>query len=460
MIRPETPSQMSVWSPKLGKNERPRYLAIVLALEADIAAGSIVAGTRLPAQRELAEILGVSVGTITKAYSEAERRGLVAGEIGRGTYVKGSPSSRRSSKIVNLALNVAPPTGEAQFIAGAMSAVLQRGYLGDLLDYSPHQGRREHREAISAWLSRFELALEPANVVVTHGAQHGMLIALSLVAKPNDTILTECFTYSGIAALAAYTPYRLYGVEMDAGGLLPDALDRAFSRTGARVLYTMPTFQTPTNAILSPERREAIGAVLRRHNAYVIEDDVYGFLHPEPLKPISMEMPERAFYITSFAKSVAPGLRVGAAVIPIAYRDGIANALRATSWMAAPITAEILAQLIRTGDLARLVSLKRAEASRRTELAARILPLKTPHDRIPSFHVWLPVGDEGSLAGLVSKVGLHGVSMAPPTYVAPERGTPSGIRLCLGAPDSIDELQSALEIVSEALKSEDPLATL
>jgi len=147
-------------------------------------------------------------------------------------------------------------------------------------------------------------------------------------------------------------------------------------------------------------------------------------------------------------------------VIPIAYRDGIANALRATSWMAAPITAEILAQLIRTGDLSRLVALKRAEAVRRTEVAARMLPLRTPRDRFPSFHVWLPVEDQGSLAGLVSRVGLHGVSMAPPTYVAPGRGTPSGIRLCLGAPTSMKELEAALQIVSDALESEDSLATL
>jgi len=451
---------MSVWSPKLVGNERPRYLAIVHALEVDIAAGAIAAGARLPPQRDLAETLGVSVGTVTKAYSEAERRGLIAGEIGRGTYVKEVPSPHNPKKIINLALNVAPPTGEDQFIAGALSAVLERGNLGDLLDYSSHQGRREHREAICNWLSQSGLALEPANVVVTHGAQHGILIALSLVANPGDTILTECFTYSGIAALAGYNRYRLYGVEMDPGGLLPDALDHAFSTTGARVLYTMPTFQTPTNAILSPERREAIGAVLRRHNAYLIEDDVYGFLHPAPLKPLSTETPEQAFYITSFAKSVAPGLRVGAAVIPIAYRDGIANALRATSWMAAPITAEILAQLIRTGDLSRLVALKRAEAVRRTEVAARMLPLRTPRDRFPSFHVWLPVEDQGSLAGLVSRVGLHGVSMAPPTYVAPGRGTPSGIRLCLGAPTSMKELEAALQIVSDALESEDSLATL
>jgi DNA-binding transcriptional MocR family regulator len=455
---------MAVWYPDLVADQKPRYLAIVNALAADIASGRIVEGTRLPPQRDLAERLGFSVGTVTKAYSEAERRGLISGEIGRGTYVRARPSphstSSETKKIINLALNVAPPIGEGEFIAAAMRAVAERGPLGNLLDYSPHQGRRDHREIILSSLAALGLTAEPANVVITHGAQHGILIALSLIAKAGDTVLTECFTYSGIASLAAYNGYRLHGVGLDEEGLLPDALDRAFSETGSRILYSMPTFQTPTNAIMSAERRSAIGAVLRRHKAYLVEDDVYSFLSPDPIRPLSAEIPDQAFYITSFAKSVAPGLRVGAAIVPIAYREKISSALRATSWMAAPITAEILAYLIEAGDLNRLIALKRAEAARRTDVARRLLPLDAKPNRTPSFHVWLPVEDQGSLAGLVAKVGLHGVSLAPPTYVAPERAIPSGIRLCLGAPSSIAELEFALTIVAEALGSDDPLATL
>jgi DNA-binding transcriptional MocR family regulator len=455
---------MAVWYPDLLAAHKPRYVAIVDALAADIASGRIAEGTRLPPQRELAERLGLSVGTVTKAYSEAERRGLISGEIGRGTYVRAraAPQSTpaETKKIINLALNVAPPTGEGDFIATAMRTVAERGALGDLLDYSPHQGRREHREIILSSLAAWGVTAEPSNVIVTHGAQHGILIALSLIAKPGDVILTECFTYSGIASLATYSGYRLHGVGLDQQGLLPDALDRAFFETGSRILYSMPTFQTPTNAIMSAERRSAIGAVLRKHKAYLIEDDVYGFLNPEPIRPLSTEIPDQAFYITSFAKCVAPGLRVGAAIVPIAYRDRMGSALRATSWMAAPIAVEILARLIETGDLSRLIALKSAEAAKRTEAARRLLPLDAIFAHTPSFHVWLPVEDQGSLAGLVAKVGLHGVSLAPPTYVAPEQAHQSGIRLCLGAPTSFEDLEFALTKVAEAIGSDEPLAML
>jgi DNA-binding transcriptional MocR family regulator len=247
---------------------------------------------------------------------------------------------------------------------------------------------------------------------------------------------------------------------MDEEGIVPSALERAFAETGSRVLYAMPTFQTPTNATMSAERRSAMGAILRKNNAYLVEDDVYGFLSPEPIRPLSAEIPDQAFYVTSFAKCVAPGLRVGAAIVPIAFRDMVTSALRATSWMAAPITVEILARLVDTGDLARLVALKRAEAARRSDLARRLLPLGESFHEIPSFHVWLPIADQGSLAGLVAKVALKGVSLAPPTYVAPGRARLSGIRLCLGAPRSIEDLEYALKAVAEAVTSDEPLATL
>jgi DNA-binding transcriptional MocR family regulator len=455
---------MSPWCPDLTGRQGPRYLAIVNALAADIASGRIAEGTRLPAQRELADRLGMSVGTVTKAYLEAQRQGLISGEIGRGTYVRSRlPSSAfrtASPRIINLALNVAPPTGEDGFVTSAMRSVADRGELGELLDYSPHQGRRDHRVIILSWLAAFGVRSEPSNVIITHGAQHGILIALSLIAKSGDAVLTECFTYSGIASLAAYNGYRLHGVAMDEQGIVPGALERAFAETGSRVLYAMPTFQTPTNTMMSSERRGAIGAILRKHDAYLVEDDVYGFLSPEPIRPLSAETPDRAFYVTSFAKCVAPGLRVGAAVVPIAFRDMMTSALRATSWMAAPITVEILARMIETGDLARLVELKRAEAARRSNMARRLLPLGETSFDIPSFHVWLPIADQGSLAGLVGEVGLKGVGLAPPTYVAPGRAKVSGIRLCLGAPRSIEDLEYALKVVGEAVTSDEPLATL
>src|ERR671920_388064 len=80
---------MTMWTPDLSRHEGPRYTAIVEAIAEDIEHGRLKPGDQMPTHRELATQLGVTTGTITRAYSEAARRGLLVGETGRGTFVKG-----------------------------------------------------------------------------------------------------------------------------------------------------------------------------------------------------------------------------------------------------------------------------------------------------------------------------------------------------------------------------------
>ena len=136
----------------------------------------------------------------------------------------------------------------------------------------------------------------------------------------------------------------MHGVATDASGLIPENLDRAFVETRARVLYCMPTLQTPTGSVMPPERRQAIAEIVRKHDAFLLEDDAYGYLLSPPLPPISRLIPERSFYIVSFAKCLAPGLRIAAMIAPEAFRDRSINALRATGWMAVPVMAEVVAR--------------------------------------------------------------------------------------------------------------------
>src|SRR4029453_1985664 len=102
---------MTDWVPDLGPILGPRYLAFVLALDADITAGHVKPGMRLLPQRDMAQRLGLSVGTVSKAYAEAEQRGLISGEVGRGTFVQRRRPEQRtalgtSEATINLALNV------------------------------------------------------------------------------------------------------------------------------------------------------------------------------------------------------------------------------------------------------------------------------------------------------------------------------------------------------------------
>src|SRR5258708_40344952 len=123
------------------------------------------------------------------------------------------------------------------------------------------------------WLAPVGVKAAGDQVFITHGGQDGLSIALGMVAGSGDAVLTESYTYSGMLALSAQCGYHLHGVATDASGLIPESLDRAFTETQARVLYCMPTLQTPTGTVMPPQRRQAIAEIVRKHDAFLLEDD-------------------------------------------------------------------------------------------------------------------------------------------------------------------------------------------
>jgi DNA-binding transcriptional MocR family regulator len=439
--------QMTDWVPNLASMPGPRYLAFVVALEADIALGHVKPGMRLLPQRDMAQRLELSVGTISKAYAEAEQRGLISGEVGRGTFVqRRRPEARgHSDTSINLALNVPPYTGEDDVISSVLAEIIADGEMSNLLGYLPHQGLPRHREAMALWLASLGVTVEADHLFITHGGQHALSIALGMVAAPGDTVLTESYTYSGMLALSAQSGYRLHGVATDAAGLIPENLDRAFAETRARVLYCMPTLQTPTGSVMPLERRHAVAAIVRRHDACLLEDDAYGYLLSPPLAPISSLIPERSFFIVSFAKCLAPGLRIAAMIAPEAFRDRSINALRATGWMAVPLMAEVVSRLIYNGALARQAKLKRDKAALRDTIVRRILTQWLPASvGAPGFHIWLPLPAGRTLAALIAQAAQAGITLAPPGTLQRMERESLGVRLCLGAPATEADLERAL----------------
>lgn len=456
---------MTDWTPNSLGNGGPRYLQIVAALERDIASGALVPGTRLLPHRDMAERLGLSVGTVAKAYDEAEKRGLISGEVGRGTFVQGerphakSPLAAEHKKRFNLALNTPPTTGEDELIGDALATVANGPGLKDLLRYLPHQGSERHRAIFAEWLDRRGMPTPPDGIFITHGAQHAISIALGLLAGRGNPILAENLTYSGLRALASHEGYRLRGVPMDAHGLVPDQLDRAFRETSARVVYCMPTLQTPTGSTMPNDRRDQIVEIVRSHDALLVEDDAYGFLCDPPIAPLSARMPERSFYIVSFAKCLAPGLRIGAMVAPPAFRDRCINGIRSTGWMATPIMAEVVSRLIENRQIDAQIRAKRDTARRRHDIATRMLRDRiTTRDDTPAFHVWLQMPAGRTAMSLIAQAAMAGVTIAPPDALQSSDPMSNGVRLCLGAPDSDSDVEFALQIVRNILDSAEAMS--
>lgn len=440
------------WRPRREPRRGPAYLAIVDALAADLAAGVIAPGTRLLPQREMAAHLGLAAGTVAKAYTEATRRGLIIGEIGRGTYVRAVPEIRPTAPaeaMVDMSLNAPPESGAAPLIVAAMAKLAASGEIASLLGYLPHAGVPGHRAAMAAWLAgELRNPVTAADIVLCNGAQHGIALALMAALAPGDTVLVEAVTYPGITGIAARFGHRLHGVALDDEGLVPAALDEAFAATGARALYCMPTLQTPTGAVMSPARRAAIIAVLRRHDAWAIEDDVYAFLAPDAGPPLVVLAPERVAYVGSLAKSVAPGLRVGALIVPEALRGRVNAALRGTGWMASPLATATATHLLQSGAVAAQAAQKRALAAERWHLAQAILGRQVRFPGTIGFHLWLST--HGTPTDIITSAAAHGVVLAPPVTI-PGAAAPEGLRLCLGAPTSLAEVERGLAIIAVIL---------
>ena len=461
---------MTIWVPDLRARRGPRYLAIADALGDDAGAGRLRAGTRLPTHRDLADRLGLTVGTVTRAYTEAARRGLVAGEVGRGTFVRapvrpgqaGAPAE--GPDFVDLSANLPPATrgdGEAATLGRTLGRLSRQAELGRLLAYPPDGGRREHRAAGAEWVRRSGLVAPPERVLVSSGSQHGMTAVFAALTTPGDVVATEALTYPGMKTLAGLLSLRLQGLAMDQHGLRPDALAAAGRGRRPKALYCVPTLQNPTSALMPEERRREVAAVAREHGILIVEDDVHGRLMERAPRPLSSFAPDVAVYLTGTSKVLAPGLRVGFIVAPDALVPRIAAAIRGTTWMAAPLMAEIAAAWIEDGTAESILARKRKEAAARQRLAARVLDRFEVQTHPDSYHLWLHVPRPWRSETFAEAARRSGVAVTPAAAFAVARGgVPEAVRVCLGGARDRGDLERALHVLAGLLAAapEAPIA--
>lgn len=455
---------MTIWHPDLSKKNGPRYLAIAEALAADIAAGRVAAGARLPTHRDLADRLGVTVGTVTRAYAEAARRGLVGGEVGRGTYVREGPGASSfhhgplneptaNELIADLRLNFVPSIPGDDNLAQALQA-LSGERIGALLEYQPPQGMAAHRAAGADWVARSGVETDADRIVVTSGAQHAMTVATAALLQPGDLLLTEALTFPGVRKLARLLHLRLQGLAMDEDGLLPDAFESACRQGIAKALYCMPSVQNPTGSVMPVARRRAIAAIAERYGVAIIEDDVYGFLDEQALPPLASFAPTQGHYLTSLSKSIGPGLRVGYLSVPPGRAEPFRTAVQSTVWMATPLVAEIAARWIRSGVGDWYVAQRRQEARERQHLARRIFGNRDYAAHPFGMHLWLRLPGTWRAEDFAAAAAERGAPVTPVSAFAVARTREQAVRVSLGAAPDQGRLSRALTVVAGLVESE------
>lgn len=459
---------MTIWQPSIADRNGPRYLAIADALAEDVATGILEPGTRLPTHRDLAYRLGVTVGTVSRAYAEADRRGLISGEVGRGTFVGNHSKASRlvvppdqPSGIVDLSLNLPAYTSGDIELSRTLAEVSRDGGLLPLLDYQPDVGLPHHRAAGAKWLAHLGVPADASRIVVTNGAQHAMAVTFLAVARPGDVVLTEALTYPGMKELANQFGLRLHGVAMDGEGMRADAFAEACRTLAPKALYTTPTLQNPTAVLMGEQRRREIVAIARAHNVTIVEDDVYGFLLGGIRPPAMADLaPDIVYHITGLSKCLFAGLRVGYVLCPAGTVERVGSAVRATCRMATPLMAEVATRWIENGTAARLAESQRDEERARREIAMRVLKDIPCRTHPASFHLWISLPESWRAGEFVDALKSRGVIVLPADAFAVGRAqSPHAVRVCLGAARTRDAIEAGLNVIAETLADQSRCAT-
>ncbi|MFB2863856.1 PLP-dependent aminotransferase family protein [Aeromonas sp. MdU4] len=458
---------MTIWTPDLAAFDGPLYLKLVKAIELAICDGSLPAKTRLPTHRALADRLGVTVGTITRAYSEAERRGLLAARVGHGTWVKESGGKGVSSDPANewvirteegprieLWQNLPVQLDRAALI-NPLLAELGQGDLNALLGYDKEAGRPDQRQRFIDWLTRQGIAAQEERLLFSHGAQHGIMLALLATSSVGETILCEGLSYPGMLGSARQLKNKVVGLAMDDEGLLPDALEASCRTRRAKLLYLTPTLQNPTTAIMSPARREAIIAIARRHDLLIIEDDVNGLL-PEPHHvPLVNLAPERVIYLGSLAKIACGGMRVGFVLAPAHLQQPLAQAMRLSSWMVSPLLVELACKLVSQPGIDQLIREQRQILARRGELLRHLLPAARWQQG--AMHAWLPLPEPWRSQEFAAAADALDVGVASGEhFAAGQFAAPQGVRLSLSQPATDARVGEGLARLAQLLQGTPP----
>ena len=470
----------------------PAYVQIRNQVREQILHGDLPAGAQLPPERALARSLGVSRTTVVNAYDELEAEGLVKGYVGRGTVVIGegawsaahpiawsahfSGLGRRLARhaqptelatlhrlsvqpgVISLALGLPDPALlPPERLQRAWEAVV--GRLGTAaVGVCPVQGTLAVREVIAAQMHKRGVTANPEDVVVVGGSQHGLDLVLRLLAEPEDTVLVETPTYFGALQCFQTWGVRLITVPVDENGMDVERVEFMLARYRPRFIYTIPTYQNPTGATMSLERRERLLALAQRYQIPIVEDDPFGDLYfdqppPPPIK--SLDQHGHVLYLSTFSKSLAPGLRVGWLIAPAPLVERAILLNQVTELQPNTAGQHLVVEFARQGWLEEQIAVARSAYNSRCQAmdaALRRRQMPGAHWEVPEggMFLWLCLPEQVDAHDLLVETGRRGAVFLPGSLMYPAGGPRNVCRLNFSVPGEPAIVQ-AIEMIAAAL---------
>lgn len=434
----------------------PKYQRLADAIRGAINEGSLSTGARLPTVREMAYQLGITPGTVARAYRQLTDAGDVQAEVGRGTFVAEPKSVGTAISTAESDLQRAQGPVElfSPSIAEVGQADLLRRLMRDLgnapdsalLNYPSRGAYAPLRAAAVQWLRDAQLGpLEPEDVVLTHGGQNAIsLVMQAVISGPDPVVLVEELSYPGFCRAAQGLRARVVAVPMDAQGVRPDALDRIARAHDAQVFCTVPEVHNPTLLYTSPQRRRELARVAEARGLEILEDECYNLDGPRTETYRAM-CPERGWYISSFSKSLTPALRVGYAVAPRGRGGDLRRAAEQGFFGLAWPIAEMARQLFLNPETRVLTGRVRRRMAEYVQVAVNVLGRFELSWHPDVSFLWLRLPEGWRAASFCRAAESEGVRVrSAEDFVLRDGNPPHAIRIAINAHVTLELFEEAM----------------
>jgi 2-aminoadipate transaminase len=477
----------------------PLYRQIVDQIRGAITSGQFEPEDRLPTTRALAGELGVNRLTINRAYEDLMGEGLIRGHVGRGTFIAdrstdgGAAAAVDGPQAESLAWEhliartparaldgVSAGSGQAGARPGmisfaslfpdpglfpvepfrrAMDHVL-RHEGGRLLGYGPPAGHPPLRAWIAQSLRARDIEADPQHIIITNGSQQGIDLVARALLDPGDHVLVENPTYTGAVQVFQSYGAELIGIPMQQEGTSLPQLEEAIARRRPKLIYVMPNFQNPTSLTMSLASRRSMLRLAQQRQIPILEDDFGGDLRfegPELPSLRAMDRSGHVIYLSTFAKKLLPGIRIGWLAAPPAIVDRLTGLKKIADFSTSLVLQAALYEFCRRGDMDRhLVQVIAAYRERRDAMLAalkRFMPPDVTWGRPQGgLVIWLslpPRLDEEEVARVAAERGVL-VGRGDLFHITP--GARRHFRLTY-AQASPREIQRGIKILGEVIRA-------
>ncbi|WP_030899839.1 PLP-dependent aminotransferase family protein [Streptomyces sp. NRRL S-474] len=438
----------------------------------DIATGRLRPGQRLPPQRAFARRRGIAPSTAGRVYGELVRRGLVVGEVGRGTFVRAAPAGPAGRALVepgladapvNMELNYPSAPGQAELLAPVLAPLLRPDVLAEALLPAAATGTASAREATAALLATPGWRPDPDRLLFTGNARQAIAAVLASLVRPGGRVGVEQLTYPLVKEIAARLGITLVPLAGDRDGLLPEAVAAAHRTAPLSALYLQPALHNPTSVTTSGPRLLQLAHLVHDVNLPVVEDRIWSFLvGPDgrhgrgeragerrgPVDPLAAHAPALTHVVDGLSKRVAPGLTVGFLVVPPHRVGAVAEAVRSGGWSAGRFALEAAVRWAGEGVVARLTEAKRVDATRRQRILTQELDGFAVRSDPRAYFAWWELPAPWRADTFTAAAAAHGIAVTPgPAFAVAPGHTPDAVRLGLASAPEPD-LRRALRTLA------------